>query len=688
MDTTTSLFQKFKQQDSGILTSCGAELQELMHQIDVMVRHKKMEWESQLHKVEDRLEIREQELLQAKLILNQKHKEIAFMQNKLENYENGKNSINVQHEQNINHLKSELNKLKHAYSNLQKHYQKKGFSSEKEKQLNKELDTAKQQLEIRVENEVKYSKRESEWEVERKVMQHQIECLESQRKSFSQKCERVQQQILVYQSRLKRSNELVEEVEVSSQGLVKKLEAELINDKNLIQRQEEIIEELQEKCRQLDNMRRITVNEKYKLQEDVDKLSCEMRTLGDEAQDLRTNLSIREASIKDGKHEVVELRNRVSDLENMLHVKQQLIESLQLRSPKSREEDLKRNISHLESLVETYRNTESNLREENSNLKQDLEYSREQIQALTKTVKNTEISQLSTVNQEIRQLRGKVDDMEMSHTMELCGMKADVTNLSSQLAKKDINVEVLGQTCKVINHKLQEETEKRNFLANELTSASESLNNLHHRNTGLSELGPLKETFATSLASAKKDFLTLKQDYQKAVKKLEEENLKLEDQVNEVRDEVAKLSRRQHGNNLHNGNMLHGENNSEKITVNTAPDFRLQKNESIIKKYLEEDAASKSEEIPASRKQFLKSIGITSSVPSVSSSLCSDTGSKLTVNAILGGGSEVVDEDNDAAEKFMLEEEPRIKDLENRIDSHIKNMQQTMQATIQKLMQA
>lgn len=60
--------------------------------------------------------------------------------------------------------------------------------------------------------------------------------------------------------------------------------------------------------------------------------------------------------MRDSEHEHAELRNRISDLENMLHTKQKLIESLQTRSPlKSKEDELQRNILHLEALVTTYR---------------------------------------------------------------------------------------------------------------------------------------------------------------------------------------------------------------------------------------------------------------------------------------------------------------------------------------------
>lgn len=60
----------------GFLTSCEAELQELMKQIDIMVAHKKSEWEGQTHALETCLDIRDRELKTLRSQLDTKHKEV------------------------------------------------------------------------------------------------------------------------------------------------------------------------------------------------------------------------------------------------------------------------------------------------------------------------------------------------------------------------------------------------------------------------------------------------------------------------------------------------------------------------------------------------------------------------------------------------------------------------------------
>lgn len=63
----------------GFLTSCEAELQELMKQIDIMVAHKKSEWEGQTQALEACLSAREQELSSTKAALQEKQKEVHLL---------------------------------------------------------------------------------------------------------------------------------------------------------------------------------------------------------------------------------------------------------------------------------------------------------------------------------------------------------------------------------------------------------------------------------------------------------------------------------------------------------------------------------------------------------------------------------------------------------------------------------
>ncbi|XP_043348607.1 centrosomal protein of 63 kDa isoform X17 [Dermochelys coriacea] len=91
----------------GFLTSCEAELQELMKQIDIMVAHKKSEWEGQTQALETCLEIRDQELSSVRTLLDEKHKEVGRLRQQLEHTEQVQQGTVVEYEQQLKKFQEE-----------------------------------------------------------------------------------------------------------------------------------------------------------------------------------------------------------------------------------------------------------------------------------------------------------------------------------------------------------------------------------------------------------------------------------------------------------------------------------------------------------------------------------------------------------------------------------------------------
>ncbi|MEE6500843.1 hypothetical protein FKM82_003948 [Ascaphus truei] len=111
-----------QERTGGQQASCEAELQELMRQIDIMVAHKKLEWEAQNHDLTARLELREQELslVQARLEkLNQEAKAVR-LQLQMQQEENHKKTS--EHEQQLARFQEELARLKRSYEKVQKRH--------------------------------------------------------------------------------------------------------------------------------------------------------------------------------------------------------------------------------------------------------------------------------------------------------------------------------------------------------------------------------------------------------------------------------------------------------------------------------------------------------------------------------------------------------------------------------------
>ncbi|XP_060690332.1 centrosomal protein of 63 kDa isoform X3 [Hemiscyllium ocellatum] len=121
MEALLEAVQNFGQDgcNSG-LTTCEAELQELMKQIDIMVAQKKSEWEAQFQSVETRLKVREQELSSFRLLLDQKHTEVGILRQQLQDNEKVQHDMVVQYETQLNIFREEIGKLKKSYEKLQR----------------------------------------------------------------------------------------------------------------------------------------------------------------------------------------------------------------------------------------------------------------------------------------------------------------------------------------------------------------------------------------------------------------------------------------------------------------------------------------------------------------------------------------------------------------------------------------
>uniref|UniRef100_A0A2K6H0M3 Centrosomal protein of 63 kDa n=1 Tax=Propithecus coquereli TaxID=379532 RepID=A0A2K6H0M3_PROCO len=198
----------------GFLTSCEAELQELMKQIDIMVAHKKSEWEGQTHALETCLDIRDQELKSLRNQLDMKHKEVGSLRQQIEEHEKIKEEMAVEYKQELKKLHEELGRLKRSYEKLQK------------KQIRELRGNTKNPREDRSEIErltgkiEEFRQKSLDWEKQRLIYQQQVSSLEAQRKALAEQSE-------IIQAQLTNRKQKLESVELSTQSEIQHLSSKL-----------------------------------------------------------------------------------------------------------------------------------------------------------------------------------------------------------------------------------------------------------------------------------------------------------------------------------------------------------------------------------------------------------------------------------------------------------------------------
>nr|XP_027323145.2 deuterosome assembly protein 1 [Anas platyrhynchos] len=111
----------FQEQALAEASPCDTQLQELLHQIDITVNSKKVEWERKMKALEAKMDIQDQELARAQSKLDQKGQEVGLLQQKLENLQKNKYEMAQSYETQLQALKSQFSKLTHSYEKLRLH---------------------------------------------------------------------------------------------------------------------------------------------------------------------------------------------------------------------------------------------------------------------------------------------------------------------------------------------------------------------------------------------------------------------------------------------------------------------------------------------------------------------------------------------------------------------------------------
>ncbi|XP_067897449.1 centrosomal protein of 63 kDa isoform X6 [Heterodontus francisci] len=223
MEALLEAVQNFGQDGcSTALTTCEAELQELMKQIDIMVAQKKSEWEAQFQSVETRLKVREQELSAFRLLLEQKHTEVGLLRQQLQDNEKVQHDMVVQYESQLNIFREEIGKLKKSYERLQRRQLKDRREDVRDREENEGMSELNR-LNRKVEE---FREKSLDWEKQRLYYQQQVASLDAERKLLSEQCKDIQKSVEENEelkSKLQAQEDIIQSKDLQQKQLYKEL---------------------------------------------------------------------------------------------------------------------------------------------------------------------------------------------------------------------------------------------------------------------------------------------------------------------------------------------------------------------------------------------------------------------------------------------------------------------------------
>ncbi|XP_062983220.1 deuterosome assembly protein 1 [Elgaria multicarinata webbii] len=334
---------------------CDAELQELMHQIDIMVNNRKLEWEKKMQILEARMNIRDQELASAQNKLDQKGQEVGLLRQKLDSLQKTKHEMAQSYDSQLQALKTQFAKLTQSYEKLQLHQLKQNKAHGMEKCTENpegpfQLSSLNQKLEKQAQNcqiqmccqKPKQGKAGacSHCNTEHLSIPHGVfpepadkgEC-------YMEKLKSTVSEIAVSRNKLQEDNLKLQQEVKMYQRKCQNIEARLIEVKNELQSREDLLNMVELECQQL--RKEVARMEEYKNKEEnqvklhlayaqcikvLEVKKAQIVVLEQQQEDQQKELNqIRDHLYREEqshRSEVERMRTEISDLTEELHQKE------------------------------------------------------------------------------------------------------------------------------------------------------------------------------------------------------------------------------------------------------------------------------------------------------------------------------------------------------------------------------
>ncbi|XP_033637855.1 centrosomal protein of 63 kDa-like [Asterias rubens] len=523
---------------AGPMTSCEAELQELMRQIDIMVHNRKMEWETELEGVKGQLRSSDKEVMSQRALLEVKHQEVGRLQHQLDSSKEDQRLLTSQYEQKLAQLGTQLSSLQQDYERVQRHHSKQAVGAEKEKsqvtaQFQDTLDELKKaQLAIQ-----EYESKGSGWEIQKRAFKQQIQSLETQRTTMADKLELLKQQAFGYQDQLGKRRQLLEQTEMNFKSRLAHLEGCLTRSQDAVEDKNNVIQRLEKRLDEMEDSRRNEDGERRERDGRFHKMDAHIKHLEDETNHLRCELESRDGLIRSAEQTMKQHKHQLAQMEESLALKDDMIRCLKEDGAQETVHQIHELQYELdEKATETSRliKAETQLKNETHRLQTRLDESHLECARLNTDLakkidelRHLEGSQVKQLKQQLNQAKELSKEQEQHYLSHLDGMRSEVAALTSDLHHRDMTLATLSHKIASAERNEREEAQKSERHQHELQITNAQLDALRIENQSLRDGTGSPDSNTQDMRHAERQLQELKNMHKQHMKEsqvLQEEN--------------------------------------------------------------------------------------------------------------------------------------------------------------------